>query len=235
MKYSSWLKRAIGLAACLSLFGCAGPKLDSVPVGEAAYKLMPPADPAAGEEPYVIAANDLLDLRIFQEPDLSNDKLQVDDTGRIQMPLIGEVSAAGRTASELAAEIATRLRERYVVNPQVVVSVVKTAVQFVTVEGQVTKPGVYEITRNYTLLSAIARAESPNKTAQLDEIMVLRNVDNQRMVARFDLGQIRTGQAPDPRIMGGDVIVVGYSRTKGFWQNLLQAAPLLNIFYLLRV
>jgi polysaccharide export outer membrane protein len=235
VRNSSWLKRAIGVAACLVVTGCAGSKLDSVPVGEAAYKIVPPADPAAPQEAYVIAANDLLDLRIFQEPDLSNDKLQVDDTGRIQMPLIGEVNAAGRTASELASEISARLRERYVVNPQVVVSVVKTAVQFVTVEGQVIKPGVYEITRNYTLLSAIARAESPNKTAKLDEIMILRNVDNQRMVARFDLGQIRTGKAPDPKILGGDVIVVGYSQSKGFWQNLLQAAPLLNIFYLLRV
>ncbi len=227
---------AVVSAACLALAGCGGGlNVSSLPVGEAAYKIVPPPDPFAEQQPYVIEPNDLLSLQIFQEPDLSSDKLQVDDTGRIQMPLIGEVRAAGLTASQLSAEIATRLRERYIVNPQVVVSVVKTAVQFVTVEGHVTKPGVYEIGRDYTLLSAIARAESVNKTAKLDHIVVFRTVDGQRMAARFDLNQIRGGAAPDPRILGGDVIVVGYSPTKGLWQTVLSATPLLNLFYVIRL
>jgi polysaccharide biosynthesis/export protein len=236
VKVWSTISGAIGMAACLGLSACGGSSaVKSIPQGEAAYKLVPPADPAAETEPYVIAPNDLLDLRVFQEPDLSNENLRVDDTGRFQMPLIGDVYAAGRTPAELAAEIATRLRERYIVNPQVVISVAKGAVQFITVEGHVNKPGVYEISRNYTLLSAIARAESPSKTGKLDEIMVFRTVDKQRYVARFDLKQIRIGQAPDPKIIGGDVIVVGYSQTKGLVQNVLQAVPLLNIFYLLRL
>ena len=111
---------------------------------------------------------------------------------------------------------------------------VKVASQFVTIEGQVTKPGVYEISRDYTLLSVIARAESPNKTARLDEIVVFRTADGKRMAARFDLTDIRTGRAPDPRMLNGDVVVVGYSASKGAWQNFLQAVPLLNVFYVFR-
>ena len=234
MKSYKHLATAAGISACLVLASCAGSRSSNLPIGEAAYRLIPPEDPTAPQKSYVIAPNDLLDLQVFQEADLSNDKLQVDDSGRIQMPLIGEVPAAGRTPSELAADIAARLRERYIVNPQVVVSVVKVATHYVTVEGQVTKPGVYEITRDYTLLSAVARAESPNKTAKLDEILVFRVVAGQRLAARFDLDDIRAGRAPDPRIINGDVVVVGYSASKGVWQNVLQAAPLLNIFYLVR-
>ena len=234
MKSYRHLATAAGISACLILAGCAGSRSSNLPIGEAAYRLIPPEDPTAPQKSYVIAPNDLLDLQVFQEADLSNDKLQVDDSGRIQMPLIGEVPAAGRTPSELAADIAARLRERYIVNPQVVVSVVKVATHYVTVEGQVTKPGVYEITRDYTLLSAVARAESPNKTAKLDEILVFRVVAGERLAARFDLDDIRAGRAPDPRIINGDVVVVGYSASKGVWQNVLQAAPLLNIFYLVR-
>lgn len=95
-----------------------------------------------------------------------------------------------------------------------------------------TKPGVYKIERSATLLSAIARAESPTRVARLSDVVVFRNVDGKRMAARFDLEQVRSGRAPDPQIFGGDVVVVGFSRGKAGWRDLLQAAPLFNIFYL---
>lgn len=209
--------------------------MSAVPTGEVAYQLVPPADPNAPRTSYVIVPNDVLNLQVFQEPDLSNEKLQVDNVGNIQMPLIGEIPAAGRSTTELAADIAQRLSQKYIVNPQVVVSVSEAAARFVTVEGQVEKPGVYEIDRDYTLLSAIARAESPTNTANLDEVVVFRTVNGERAAARFDLKDIRAGLAPDPQILGGDVVVVGFSAVKGAWQDLLKAAPVFNAFiYLAR-
>ena len=68
--------------------------------------MFPAQDPAAPQKPYVIAPNDQLALQVFQEADLSNDRLLVDDAGKVQMPLIGEITAAGLTASELSADIA---------------------------------------------------------------------------------------------------------------------------------
>ena len=131
---------------------------------------------------------------------------------------------------DLSAAIAERLGRNYIRNPQVVVSVIATREQSVAVEGEVKMPGVYKVTASDTLLSAIARAQSPTNVARLDEIIIFRTVNGRRMGARFDLGDIRAGRAADPQVLGGDVIVVGFSSLKGVYRDILQAAPLLNIF-----
>lgn len=218
------------LFAAALVSGCTTTDSSGLPAGERAYEVIPPPDPNAPRTSYVIVPNDVLRLTVFQEPELSNEEQQVDNVGNIQMPLIGEVPAAGRTATELAADIAERLRQRYVVNPQVVVSISKQAARFVSVEGEVKKPGVYEIDREYTLLGAIAKAESPTRTAKLDQVLVFRVVNGQRMGARFNLSDIRGGRAPDPQIQGGDVVVIGNSAVKGVWRDFLEAAPLFNVF-----
>lgn len=79
----------------------------------------------------------------------------------------------------------------------------------------------------------MARAKSPNNVAKLDEVMIFRTVNGQHMGARFDIRQIRAGNAPDPRVLAGDMVVVGYSSTRGVWRDILTAAPLLNVFVLL--
>lgn len=219
------------LGAALALGGCvATDRSAHLPVGERAYEIVPPPDPNAPATSYVIVPNDVLAIQVFQEPDLSNPSTSVDNVGNIQMPLLGEIPAAGRTSTELAMDIENRLRQRYVVRPQVVVSISKQAQRFVSVEGQVKKPGVFEIDRESTLLGAIARAESPTRVAKLDEVLVFRVVNGRRMGARFDLKDIRAGRAPDPQILGGDVVVVGFSVLKGAWRDFLETTPLFNVF-----
>lgn len=225
-----FIQGLVVLCLALALGACTSSRMSVVPTGEAAYAIAPPADPDAPRTSYVIVPNDVLNLQVFLEPDLSNDELPVDNVGNIQMPLIGEIPAAGRSPSELASDIAERLSKEYIVNPQVVVSVAEPAKRFVTVEGQVNRPGVYEIDREYTLLSAIARAESPTDVANLDEVVVFRTIDGERKAARFDLRDVRAGLAPDPQIQGGDVVVIGFSALKGAWRDLLKAAPLFNAF-----
>jgi polysaccharide export outer membrane protein len=215
----------------LCLAGCqSASRSQALPQGQAAYEIAPPADTAAKPQAYRIGPGDVLSLQVFQEPELSNDKIQVDDVGRIQLPLAGDILAAGLTAPELSAVIAERLGRDYIRYPQVVVGIVTTREQTVAVEGEVKMPGVYKISPSDTLLSAIARAQSPTNVARLDEIIVFRTVNGRRMGARFDLREIRLGQAADPQILGGDVIVVGFSSLKGVYRDILQAAPLLNIF-----
>ncbi|MFM5949902.1 MAG: polysaccharide biosynthesis/export family protein [Novosphingobium sp.] len=217
--------------ASLCLVGCqTSSQSDLLPQGPAAYQIAPPTDAAAKPQAYRIGPGDVLSLQVFQEPELSSDKIQVDDVGRIQLPLAGDILAAGLTAPELSAVIAERLGRDYIRFPQVVVGVVSTREQTVAVEGEVKMPGVYKISPSDTLLSAIARAQSPTNVARLDEIIVFRTVNGRRMGARFDLREIRSGQAADPQILGGDVIVVGFSSLKGVYRDILQAAPLLNIF-----
>ena len=201
----------------------------TVPTGEAAYAIVPPADPQAQRGSYIIVPEDTLAVLVYLEEDLSNDNLRVNEKGNIQLPLIGTILAAGRSPTQLAEEIQARLGH-YLVEPEVTVTVKEAAGRFVTVEGQVRKPGVYEIGREDTLLSAIARAESPTDVAKLDEIVVFRTIEGERRAARFDLRDVRAGLAPDPRIVAGDVVVVGFSAMRGAWQDFLKAAPIFNAF-----
>ncbi len=136
----------------------------------------------------------------------------------------------GTSAIGSILDVAAGRVPQYVVNPQVVVSITKQALRYVAVEGQVKKPGVYDIDREYTLLGAIARAESPTRTAKLDAVVVFRVINGRRMGARFDLADIRAGRTPDPQIRGGDVVVVGFSALKGAWRDFLEMTPLFNVF-----
>lgn len=200
----------------------------NMPSGAAAYDVIPSSVEAP--EYYPIAPADILEVKVFGEPDLSFEKLRVDEAGFIQMPLIGSVKAGGKTPAQLTTEVATLLGRKYLINPQVSISVAEAAERFVSIEGEVKKPGVYEIDKSTTLLGAIARAESPLVTAKLDQIIIFRTINGQRMAARFNLKDIRGGIAPDPLMKDGDVVAVGFSAAKGIYQDILKAAPIFNAF-----
>jgi len=100
----------------------------------------------------------------------------------------------------------------------------------IAVEGEVTRPGVYEIAPGASLLTAMALAQSPTDTAKLNEVLVFRTIAGQRTGARFDLAEIRAGRVPDPQLKPGDMVVVGFSQLRGVYQDVLKASPLFNIF-----
>jgi protein involved in polysaccharide export with SLBB domain len=81
----------------------------------------------------------------------------------------------------------------------VTVNVTTMGERLVSVEGQVTKAGAYPVAPDTTLLSAISMAQSPTRIAKLDDTVIFRTVDGQRMAARFDLKRIRAGLDPIPR------------------------------------
>ncbi|MDB5682566.1 MAG: polysaccharide biosynthesis protein GumB [Sphingomonas bacterium] len=217
------------VAPLLFLGACSNFSTD-LPSGVDAYKMVPAASTTGPRDDYRVSALDVLSVNVFQEPDLSVKDLQVDAGGNILFPLIGNVAAEGKTVRELSNEIATRLGERYLVSPQVSVSVTSSSSQRVTVEGSVTEPGVYEISGSTTLLEALARAKSPTRVAKLDQVAVFRVVDGQRLGAVFNVNAIRAGRAPDPEIRGGDLVVVGFSAAKGAFRDFLTTAPILNLF-----
>lgn len=215
--------------ATLGLGGCQTAST-ALPRGTNAYAVFPPATADGERRDYHIGPLDVLSITVFQEPDLSFKETQVDASGSLLFPLIGDVRAAGKTANELSREIAAGLSQKYLVNPQVSVVVASSVSQRVTVEGSVAEPGVYEISGSSTLLEAVARAKSPTRTAKLDEVVVFRMVGGQRMGAVFNLAHIRAGRAPDPELLGGDVVVIGFSFVKGAFRDFLASAPLLAVF-----
>lgn len=179
---------------------------------------------------YQIGPLDKLALRVLQVEDLSFEEIYVDASGNLQLPLLGSVRAAGLTPGDLSREIEHRLGERYLRNPQVVVTVLEAADQKVTVDGAVRKPGVYKMQGRVTLMQAVAMAEGPTNVAALDQVAVFRNVDGRPMVAVFDLREIRGGRATDPTLLGDDVVVVDTSRLSATIREVLQALPGIAVF-----
>ena len=218
------------LLASASLTACSSQLYSALPTRDAAYTLMPPIDRAVTPSEYLIAPGDVVSLSVFGEPDLTFEKLPVDDAGFIQVPLVGAVRVATLTPAQASTLIASKLGTRFLRNPDVTLNVIEQTGQIVTVEGQVLKAGSYPVDGQTTLLGAIALAQSPTRIAKLDEVVIFRTIQNQRMAARFDLSRIRAGRDPDPQIFGGDVVVVGFSQAKSIYRDILQAAPLFNVF-----
>ncbi|MDZ4307495.1 polysaccharide biosynthesis/export family protein [Allopontixanthobacter sp.] len=216
---------ALGVSACQS-----GPDNPSIPSGIAAYDAIPEKADNSAQVSGVMAPGDVLSISILQEPELRLEKVAIDDGGTIQMPLLGEVMVAGLTPAEFARELTDRLGARYLRNPQLTVNVIERAARTVTVEGEVDRPGIFAVKPGITLLGALALAESPSELARDDSIFVFRQVDGKRYGARFDLRELRNGLAPDPEILPGDTVVVGFSNSKSAFRDFLRATPLLNIF-----
>ena len=76
----------------------------------------------------------------------------------------------------------------------------------------------------------MALAGSPTDSAKMDEVLVFRQANGQRVGARFDINEIRSGRMPDPQILPGDVVVVGYSSLRGGFQDFVRIAPVFGIF-----
>lgn len=226
--------RALSLLSVLIvilLSGCGGQRMD---IGQMTAAL--PADiqtvqtVVAPATEYRIGVGDKLDVRVFQVEDLSFEELVVDTSGNINLPLIGAVRGAGRTAGEMASDIARRLAAQYLRDPQVTVTVKEAASQKITVDGAVTKPGVYEMRGSTSLLQAVAMAEGPTRVADLTKVAVFRNIEGRRSVAVFDLSAIRQGRASDPQVLGDDVIVVDTSRLSSALREVVGALPALAAF-----
>lgn len=227
------MRNATLCLASLLLVGCATDKQSALglPGGNAAYSVIPAA--GAGQTSiadYRIGPLDTLDVTVFEEPELSTKAIKVDASGLIALPLVGTVDAKGKTASELSAELERLYGSRYLRNPQVTVTVAGSVSQRVAIQGEVTEPGVYQISGPTTLLEVLSMAKGETDVAKLNEVVVFRNIKGERMGAVFDVASIRHGQAADPLIQGNDLIVVGYSSARRFWQNIVRASPLLNVF-----
>lgn len=228
------MTRALSLLFMLvavMLVGCGGPRMDIDQMSAARpVELQSVQAVAAVPAEYRIGVGDKLDVRVFQVTDLSFEELVVDTSGNINMPLIGAVRSAGRTAGEMSADIAARLAARYLRDPQVTVTVKEAASQKITVDGAVTRPGVYEMRGSTSLLQAVAMAEGPTAVADLTKVAVFRTIAGERSVALFDLASIRRGRMSDPQVFGDDVIVVDTSRLNTTLRDLIGFIPALAVF-----
>lgn len=178
-----------------------------------------------------IGPMDLLEISVFGAPDLDN-SYQVDFEGKLKLPLIGSVPAAGYTASQLATDLERRLAENYLQDPDVTVRIMETRKRYMTVDGSVAKPGMYPVEGQLTLLQAIALSGGPTDNANPRRVVIFRQIDGQRNAAGFDLREIRKGNAPDPLVYANDIVVVDGSEARRTYGDLLRTVPLLALFVL---
>lgn len=180
---------------------------------------------------YRIGVQDVLEISVFKVPELSK-TVQVADSGTINMPLVGDVEAVGRTARDVERDLVQRLGTNYLHNPQVTVFVKEYNSQRITVEGAVKKPGVFPYRGRVSLIQAIALAEGLAETSD-SKVVVFRMVNGKRSAARFDIADIRSGKMLDPPVESGDVVVVSTSAIKETFGNFVKILPLAGLFALL--
>jgi polysaccharide export outer membrane protein len=205
-----------------SLTAAALVALSAAPALAARNVELPPPDisnhPQAANE-YRITPQDVLDIDVSQVTELSK-PVTVDTSGKILLPLVGQIQAAGRTTAELSDDIAAALKKHYMKDPQVVVAVKESQGQKITVDGAVNQPGAYTLNGPTTLMQAVSLAKGTDpKYANLHRVAIFRTVSGERRSAIYDLAKIRMGEAPDPTVYGSDIVVVDQSGTKGFFQN----------------
>lgn len=204
----------------------------SVTVAEA----LPPADPMVtppASDAYRLGPADRLQVSVYGIEELQAAGM-VDTGGFFPMPLVGPIQATGLTTVEFSDAIEARLRERYVRDPQVTVSLVEALSQRVTLDGAVRTPGRYPIMGPTTLTEALSLGQGTSEYARTSQVLIFRTVEGRRYAGVFSLRDIRRGQSVDPRVYGGDVVVVGTDNVRLALRDLAQASPLLGLFVLLR-
>jgi len=219
---------AFAAVLSLSLTACA-----DKPGGPIAYNVPLAAPDAPSVESvgtdYRIAPLDTVSIKVFQADNLSGD-YQVDLTGQISLPLVGEVEAANLSTAQLDDKLTAVLGQKYYEHPDVSVALKASTARAVTVDGAVSKAGTFPVLGHTSLMQAIALAGGTTDDANTHRIAIFRTIKGQRQAAAFDLTAIRHGQAPDPEIYAGDIVIVDGSSVKQSFKRVMQSFPMLSIF-----
>jgi protein involved in polysaccharide export with SLBB domain len=168
---------------------------------------------AQSDSNYRLAADDLLDFRVFQEPELDA-VIRVAGDGNAIFPLVGSVPIAGKTLGEANELLRQRYMAGYLANPQITLTVRTYARKVFTILGQVLKPGSYAIegSGSISLLDAIGMAGGYTRIANPGKVTVKRRVGGQETVIRVDAKKMaRSSSDSSFLVQPGDVITVGES------------------------
>jgi len=161
------------------------------------------AAPAArGQDPgaisnYRLASGDVISIQVLGEEDLRRERIRLSDAATISYPILGEIKLFGKTVAELETFIRDGLKGRYLVNPQVTVTIVEYRNFFIN--GQVEKPGGYQYSPGLTVRKAVSIAGGFRERANKNKIFVISDDDRSQTPKRVD---------QDTRVKPGDIITV---------------------------
>jgi polysaccharide export outer membrane protein len=134
---------------------------------------------------YKLGSGDMISIRVLGEEDLKREKVRLSDAGTISFPILGEIRVKGMTVGALEDYITQGLKGRYLVNPQVTVSIEEYRNFYVN--GMVEKPGGYPYSPGMTVRKAISIAGGFKERASRDKINIIREDDSQQTPRRVDM------------------------------------------------
>ncbi len=169
-----------------------------------------PAPQSSGNN--ILHCDDLIRITVFQEDDLTTET-RITKAGSITFPLIGAVQVAGKTIAQTQEEIRSLLDKDYIVNPQVTVAVIEYSKLWVTVLGQVQKPGNVEVPNGggLDLLGAIALAGGYTPDADMEHVAIRRIVNGAEQVMNINATEMARNSTSKPfMVQPGDAVTVPY-------------------------
>src|ERR1700728_3546557 len=213
----SYLRHVTVFAACLLVVaGLLAQTAPPKPANDSKPVEASPATPAVSTEgstkphddTFVIGDDDVLAINVWKEPDISR-SIPVRSDGKISLPLVGEVQAAGLTPAALEKDIASRLKN-YISEPEVTVMVQTVNSQKFNILGQVVKPGSYVIANSPTVLDAIALAGGFRDFDKKKSVYVLRQGASGESRIPFNYKDVSQGKnmAQNIKLQPGDTIIV---------------------------
>ena len=215
--YNLWVKRLALPVLCALLSGVLGAQANSgnAPAPAAPSMTAPaPAGDSSTAKPhddtFVIGNDDVLAINVWKEPEITSKSVPVRSDGKISLPLVGEVQAAGLTPLKLEQAIAGRL-QNFISQPEVTVMVQQINSQKYNVLGMVAHPGTFVIANSPTVLDAIALAGGFRDFAKQKAIYVLRqNADGTQTRLPFNYKDVVKGKNPEQniRLQPRDSVVV---------------------------
>jgi len=183
-------------------------KRDNAKVLTAANIASQPPKPATDDPKYSIGPEDVLTIDVWKEPEISR-TVPVRRDGKISLPLLNDVQAAGLTPTQLSSEIVEKLNET-VINPQVTVIVAQMSSQRIYILGQVTRGGAYPLVPDLTAVQALSIAGGFTPFANLKKIYILRTENGEAKTLPINYKELASGRKPEQNILlkPGDTIVV---------------------------
>ncbi len=164
---------------------------------------------AEKQQDYIIGCGDVLEILTWKEDSFSIPEALVRTDGKITIPLINDIQAAGKTPMELQKDIEARLKA-YVTNPEVTVTVRDPASHKFYILGEIQHTGEYPLTKRLTVLQAFALAGGFTEWASKDEILLLRKKGGKDITIRINYKELADGEnlKQNVYIQADDTIIV---------------------------
>lgn len=192
----------LGLALAVPSSFAQGTGEDPAPAGRRSL----PRGPLSN---YILQPSDLIQVRVFQEPDLDRE-LRISQDFRISLPLIGQITVEGMSARDLEVRIKELYDADFLVNPQVNVSVVQYAPRTISVLGSVNSPGpvTFPPEEPLRLVDAIARAGGFTRLARPTHVSLNRKrPDGSTQTTIINVEELMRGQSSEPWYLERDDVI----------------------------